>query len=135
MKYLDEFGDPDLARRLLDDISRERYFVRTGRNFGFRLDQERVLRDMKAKSFGALLDAVFQQFAASQGAGRWGDKTPEYSLHLPDIHDLFPHALYFAQHHFVVVADRPYITHHHLVVAAYRPYIPHHPPSFHTIGR
>jgi hypothetical protein len=77
---------------LLQDVSRERFFARTRQNFGFVFDPERALRAAGPRTYAGALRAIFEQFAASQGHVRWGDKTPDYCHHLPVIHALFPDA-------------------------------------------
>ena len=91
-RYGDLVDDSNL-RRLLHDISRERFFSRTRRNFGFVLDVERAARAVgPERTYSSVLRTIFGQFAAAQGHVRWGDKTPRYWLHLPVIAGLFPDA-------------------------------------------
>jgi len=89
--YGDLHDDRNL-RLLLYDISSERFFTRTRRNFGFVLDVERALREMKERTYPAALRSIFGQFAHSCGATRWGDKTPAYAAHLPVLLEMFPDA-------------------------------------------
>jgi hypothetical protein len=94
---LDRYGDLHDDRRLrhlFEDISKERFFERTRHNFGFCLDIHRAMRAMEERTYAGALRAIFGQFAASQGLVRWGDKTPEYSRHLPLFRRLFPDAQY-----------------------------------------
>jgi hypothetical protein len=90
-RYGDLGHDANL-RRLFEDLSRERFFARTRQNFGFVFDAEQALRSVRTRTYDGALRAVFGQFAASQGAVRWGDKTPDYCHHLDVIHELFPDA-------------------------------------------
>jgi len=85
-------GDDRRLRWLLHDVGHERFFARTRQNFGFVFDPERAARSIRDRTFSGVLRAIFDQFAASQGHVRWGDKTPEYCRHLPLIHELFPDA-------------------------------------------
>lgn len=92
---LARYGDLGLAanrQRLLGDISRERFFERTGRNFGFVLDQSKVERAMSAPTYAAMLAGIFAQLAEHNGLSRWGDKTPEYIEHPSILRSLFPDA-------------------------------------------
>lgn len=92
---LARYGDLTQEHRLrwlLQDLSRERFFSRTRQNFGFIFDIDRAVREIEPRSYAGALHNIFRQFAASQGTGRWGDKTPEYCRHLPVIHSLFPGA-------------------------------------------
>jgi hypothetical protein len=79
-------------RRLLTDISRERFFARTRRNFGFVFDVDRALQSLSEPTYAGALRAIFEQFAATKGLVRWGDKTPEYNHHLDTLLELFPTA-------------------------------------------
>jgi hypothetical protein len=94
-KRLTRYGDlseePRL-RWLLADLGRERFFARTRQNFGFVFDVERAVRAIEPRTYSGAIRGIFEQFAASQGRSRWGDKTPEYCCHLPLIHSLFPDA-------------------------------------------
>jgi hypothetical protein len=87
-----DLSDDSRLRWLLQDISRERFFARTRQNFGFIFDVERALRSVQPRTYAGVLRSIFEQFAASQGHVRWGDKTPDYSHHLPVIRELFPDA-------------------------------------------
>jgi hypothetical protein len=87
-----DLSDDTRLRWLFDDISRERFFVRTRRNFGFVFDVERAMRSIGPRTYSGVLQAIFEQFAGSQGHARWGDKTPDYCHHLPVIRELFPDA-------------------------------------------
>lgn len=96
--YGDLGSDANLSR-LIHDIARERFFMRTEANFGFDLDQRAVLGTVRAAAPGSnqgifvtLVDAMFGQLAHYFGFERWGDKTPEYSLHMPVLLELFPQA-------------------------------------------
>jgi hypothetical protein len=90
-RYGDLRSQPAM-RRLLTDLSRERFFARTRRNFGFVLDIEQALRSLTEATYPAAVRAVFEQFAATKGLVRWGDKTPEYNEHLDTLLELFPNA-------------------------------------------
>jgi hypothetical protein len=77
-------------RLLVNDLSTERFFVRS-RKYGVRLDKERAVAEA-APSFAGVLTAILRQCAEAQQMTRWGDKTPEYSRHLPILRELFPTA-------------------------------------------
>lgn len=53
--------------------------------------RERV-RALPHPTFAGVVDAVFAAYAEQQGKRRWGDKTPGYSLEMPLLARLFPHA-------------------------------------------
>jgi hypothetical protein len=92
---LARYGDLRDERRmrwLLEELSHERFFARSRQNFGFVFDIDRAVRAIEPRSYAGAVRGVFEQFAASQGMVRWGDKTPEYCRHLPLVHSLFPDA-------------------------------------------
>ncbi len=92
---LGTYGDLSVGanrERLLSDISRERFFERTGRNFGFVLDRARVERAMSTPTYAAMLAGIFSQLAEHNGLSRWGDKTPEYIEQPSVLRSLFPDA-------------------------------------------
>jgi hypothetical protein len=43
-------------------------------------------------SYASAISAVYRAYAKSQGKSRWGDKTPRYVEHIPEIDRLFPDA-------------------------------------------
>lgn len=92
-----QFGDLADDRRLrwlFEEISRERFFERTRRNFGFEFDIDRAMRSIEERTYAGALTAIFEQFARGQGMTRWGDKTPAYARSLPVLRELFPGAQY-----------------------------------------
>ncbi len=94
---LERYGDLRDDRRLrwlFEEISRERFFERTRRNFGFVFDIDRAMKTITSRTYAGALDTVFRQFATGQGLARWGDKTPEYCRSLPVLRELFPSAQY-----------------------------------------
>lgn len=89
-----DLADRENRRRFVAELANERFFLRTRRNYGFELDQEAVVAVSAAGTYRSVLDAVFGQLAAQMGCGRWGDKTPEYAHHLPELYALYPDARY-----------------------------------------
>ena len=87
-RYGDLRREPAM-RRLLTDLSRERFFARTRRNFGFVFDIEQALRSIAEPTYAGAIRSIFEQFAATKGLVRWGDKTPEYNRHLDTLLELF----------------------------------------------
>ena len=53
---------------------------------------EEVFSKMQEPSAGCLLDTVFSILAARRNKSRWGDKTPDFVLHMPALVLLFPEA-------------------------------------------
>jgi Sulfotransferase family len=81
-------GDPSdaaAARRLASDL-----LVASGvRRWGLALDIGRLEHH---RSFGAMVRDLFAAWAAAEGKPRWGEKTPQYALHLPTMERIFPGA-------------------------------------------
>lgn len=95
-RHLKRYGDltREANRRLLvEDLSRERFFQRS-KKYGVRLDVERAVREAEPQTYGGILAAIMRQNAECQRMERWGDKTPEYTSHLPILRELFPTAQY-----------------------------------------
>jgi hypothetical protein len=89
-------GYRDLTREanlrvLIQDLSLERFFQRS-KKYGVRLDVDRAVRETEPRTYAGVLAAIMRQNAECQGMQRWGDKTPEYTGHLPVLHELFPTA-------------------------------------------
>jgi hypothetical protein len=93
-RQLARYGDlaRDANRRLLiEDLSRERFFQRS-KKYGVRIDVDRAVAESEPRSYAGVLAAIMRQNAECQQMDRWGDKTPEYTAHLPVLHQLFPTA-------------------------------------------
>jgi hypothetical protein len=93
-QQLSRYGDltREANRRLLvEDLSRERFFQRS-KKYGVRLDVDRAVREAAPQSYAGVLAAIMRQNAECQRMDRWGDKTPEYTSHLPVLRELFPTA-------------------------------------------
>jgi hypothetical protein len=89
-RYGDLKREPN-RRFLVEDLSRERFFQRS-KKYGVRLDVERAVRDADPQTYAGVLAAIMRQNAECQQMERWGDKTPEYTAHLPLLRELFPTA-------------------------------------------
>jgi len=92
----------DLPRRLGPDPSWETMVegLRSDERFNeWGLDPDRVsevlgeLRGPTERTWRGLFVAVFEAWARSRGAARWGDKTPIYAMHLTELFRLFPEAV------------------------------------------
>jgi hypothetical protein len=93
-KQLARYGDltREANRRLLvEDLSRERFFQRS-KKYGVVLDVDRAVREAAPQTYAGVLAAIMRQNAECQQMERWGDKTPEYTAHLPLLRELFPTA-------------------------------------------
>jgi hypothetical protein len=92
---LSRYGDlqNDAAlRQLVEDLAQERCFALN--QFGYQVDPDKVMTGLKQRSYSGVIDTIFSQFAVHNGMQRWGDKTPEYVLHLPALDRLFPDPQY-----------------------------------------
>jgi hypothetical protein len=91
------FGDLAVEsnrRRFVEELSAERFFARTRRNYRYEIDIDGVVRASAAGTYRSIIDAIFGQLAGHMGFGRWGDKTPDYAHHLPELYTLYPDASY-----------------------------------------
>ena len=94
-KAADRCGDlrnDAVRRRFIDALSRERFFARTRKNYGFAFDVQTAVNSSTGGKYRDVLNAVFSQLATHMQFTRWGDKTPEYALHLPLLYRMFPEA-------------------------------------------
>lgn len=57
-------------------------------------DVERALREAAPMSYADACRLLYQTAATSVGAARWGDKTPAYVHHLPELARMFPAAVF-----------------------------------------
>ncbi len=92
---LSSYGDLKSDQALLsliNDLATERCFELN--QFGFQIDAQKIVRNVRDRSYSGVIDAIFRQYADHNGMQRWGDKTPEYVLHLPALDRLFPDAQY-----------------------------------------
>ena len=90
-KYGDLNKDENL-KLLIDDISKERYFKRCKKFNEFVVNPDQIYREVRERNYRGVLDAVFMQLSNHLNMKRWGDKTPEYIVHLPLIKQIFPDA-------------------------------------------
>ena len=56
-----------------------------------RLDWTEAELDARLRDF---YGAMFQRYATQQGKGRWGDKTPFHTMHIPTMAQVFPDAVF-----------------------------------------
>ena len=94
-RHATRFGDlekNDNIRRLVVDLLKERYFERSAVRYDFRPTVDQILERTTSRSCSGIFRAVFGLMADKQQTDRWGDKTPEYVHHLPELGKLFPDA-------------------------------------------
>ena len=94
-RRLGDYGDlhdDRNVRRLIEDISRERFFVRSRRNWGFVFNPARACASLHGRTYSDVLHTIFHQLAEHNGMVRWGDKTPQYNEDLGALQELFPDA-------------------------------------------
>jgi len=95
LRELPRYGDLDddrNLRALIADIARERCFELN--QFGFSVDVDGTMSRLRERTYPGIIDTIFSDFAHHNGMERWGDKTPEYVLHLPELNRMFPDAQY-----------------------------------------
>jgi hypothetical protein len=86
--YYRAFGDPQSpaqARRLARRIVNLDWMRRWEEPF----DVDALARQ---PSYAGMIDCLFRQVAQKEGAGRWGDKTPQNVLHVSTLLEIFPKA-------------------------------------------
>lgn len=66
-------------------------FHEAGRDWYLRLGWSETEMHDQLRGF---YERIFARFAASQGARRWGDKTPYHIWHVPELAQIFPDALF-----------------------------------------
>lgn len=76
----------------LDAFMRDLSAIRRYRLWGINDSEVRQHLNGHRGSFASLINGVFHAFAQREGKRRWGDKTPRYTVALPVIAALFPHA-------------------------------------------
>lgn len=88
-KYGDLNKDENLELLYRDLYSVNRYRA-------WRLDEKTVREKIFSsdRSFRTILRAPFELHMEQQGKKRWGDKTPQYTRHIPQINKIFPDALF-----------------------------------------
>jgi hypothetical protein len=90
-KLLGHYGDlsqDQNLRTLIDDVFDDADFRH--RFKGLSPDPEPLMAAMEARTFAELVRSTYASYALMQGRKRWGGKTPEYVLHVPELLDLFP---------------------------------------------
>ncbi|MCP4111797.1 MAG: sulfotransferase [Desulfobacteraceae bacterium] len=92
LKNYEPLSDDANIKTLINDISKERYFKRSSKRYGFVLDTKAVFENLPENSYRGVLVSIFSQLAKHHKMERWGDKTPEYIHDLPILKELFPDA-------------------------------------------
>ncbi|OYP33013.1 sulfotransferase family protein [Rhodopirellula sp. MGV] len=96
-RRLDRYGDlkqPENLRQLAEHVLAERWFEKAKRKWDFSLSLEDLLDRTCSPTFRGLLDAIFVSFQHHLGMERYGDKSPEYTLDLAVLGELYPDAKY-----------------------------------------
>ncbi len=78
----------DVLLRLARDLLKDERILRWQLN----LKPEDLCRKVKERSFKGMISVLFETYACNHGKERWGDKTPEHTLHLDQILSIFPQA-------------------------------------------
>lgn len=89
-----DLSDPQILRGAVDYMLQERYFKKAAQVYGWRPTAEQILERVQQPTMSGIYHALFSLLAEHQQTDRWGDKTPEYMEHLPELNALFPNAQY-----------------------------------------
>lgn len=82
-----ETGDPPLTPALIDGVIGYHRFARLGISEA----EARQAAD-GATTYGQFVNALYRQYGLQRGKTMVGEKTPDYVMHLPRLHELFPSA-------------------------------------------
>ncbi len=88
---LDTYGDlrnPARLRALAADLLADERI----RDWGLRATTDDLLGRTAEPSAAGLFDALFSLYARQQGKSRWGDKTPQHALRIPELLAVYPRA-------------------------------------------
>lgn len=59
---------------------------------GLEIDPDTFIENLDAPTYPEVVRQFYAEWAYLKGADRWGGKTPDYSLHVNSLHQLFPDA-------------------------------------------
>lgn len=91
LPYYGDLHDRDNLRRLLRDIVEIPEFKKK-RFKGFDIDIDRFIDTLETSSYEDVVRTFYAEWAFQNGNIRWGGKTPDYTLHFEELHELFPDA-------------------------------------------
>ena len=89
-----DLSDPQVLRGAVDLLLQERYFRKAERVYGFHPTAEQIIQKVEQPTIAGIYNALFSLMAEHQQTDRWGDKSPDYMEHLPELAALFPTAQY-----------------------------------------
>jgi hypothetical protein len=89
-----DLSDPQVLRGAVEYMLQERYFQKAQKIYGFHPTADQILSRVQEPTMSGIYQALFSLLAEHQQTARWGDKTPEYMEHLPELAKLFPTAQY-----------------------------------------
>lgn len=95
LRNASRYGDLSVEanlRRYVRDILKERYFERAALKYNYHPTEDLVVSRTGDRTPSGVFRAIFGLMADAQHTERWGDKTPEYIHHLPELIGLFPDA-------------------------------------------
>ena len=93
MKLLPYYGDLSHAEnleKLLKGILAVPEFKKRFR--GLEININEFMENLEARTYAEVLRRFYAEWADLKDASRWGGKTPDYSMHAPEVHQLFPDA-------------------------------------------
>jgi hypothetical protein len=81
-------AEPERLRALARDVLNDERI----RDWNLTASLDDLLAAVEEKSAGGLFDALFTLYAKQHGKTRWGDKTPQHGLRIPELLAVFPDA-------------------------------------------
>ena len=92
-RYYDEairidLSDRNAFRSLVGKILKMRAVMQ----WNLKVDIDAIYNSLPTKDYSSLVNAICMIRARNEGLANWGDKTPNYSLRIDVIHELFPTA-------------------------------------------
>lgn len=83
-----DLADPARLRALAADVLADERI----RDWGLRATPAELLERTAERSAAGLFDALFSLYARQSGKTRWGDKTPQHALRIPELLAVYPGA-------------------------------------------
>ncbi|NIU02305.1 MAG: hypothetical protein GWN01_15800, partial [Nitrosopumilaceae archaeon] len=90
LPYYGDLKDEANMRKLLHDILAIPEFKKRFR--GLKINVDDFIDNLEEKGYPEVVRRFYSEWAFHKNMTRWGGKTPDYSLHAPQLHQLFPDA-------------------------------------------
>jgi hypothetical protein len=93
LRHYEPLSDDANLRRLIRDLYQDHFFTSRIRERGMGLSEEELFRRVRTRTYGGLIEAVFQANAEQHGKRNWGYKRASFGRVKGNyIDDLFPDA-------------------------------------------